>query len=97
VQDSLFQAPVSLYQDNRSRLAPLVVQLYLHISIMLLTTGQTHHVALANMLELLFGLIPIDNQEWPAVPFWFSVSCFEPNEPIFVGFNASGTNLFHAR
>ncbi len=68
VQQSLFQAPVSLYQDNRSRLAPHVVQLYLHISIMLLTTGQTHHVALANILELLFGLIPIDNQEWPAMP-----------------------------
>jgi hypothetical protein len=68
VQQSLFQAPISLYQGNRSRLAPHVVQLYLLISIMLLTTGQTHHVALANILELLFALIPIDNQEWPAMP-----------------------------
>jgi hypothetical protein len=63
----IVSGPVSLYQDNRSRLAPHVVQLYLHISIMLLTTGQTHHVALANILEL-FGLITIDNQEWPAMP-----------------------------
>jgi hypothetical protein len=35
---------------------------------MLITTGQTHHAALSNILVLLFPLISSDYKEWPTMP-----------------------------
>jgi hypothetical protein len=57
VQQSLLQAPVSLYPDTWVKLPPHLIHLFLHIAFMLITTGQTHHAALSNIRVLLFPLI----------------------------------------
>ena len=68
VQQSLYQAPISLDLNLSSKLPPHSIQLFLRIAKMLLTTGQSHHSDLSNILVLLMSLIPPDNKEWPTMP-----------------------------
>ena len=68
VQQSLVQAPVSLFLDASSKLPSHAIQLFLHISQMLVTTGQKHHTVLAQILTLLLGLIPSQQDNWPTMP-----------------------------
>jgi hypothetical protein len=63
VQQSLLQAPVTLYLDSRAKLPPHSIHLFLHIAFMLLTTGPTNHDALSSILVLLFSLISPDYKE----------------------------------
>jgi hypothetical protein len=68
VQQSLLQAPVTLYLESRAKLPPHSIDLFLNIAFMLMTTGQTNHDALSNILVLLFPLISPDYKEWPTMP-----------------------------
>jgi hypothetical protein len=68
VQQSLLQAPVSLYLDDSAKLPPHAIKLFLNISKSLVTTGQAHHAVLSIILDLLLELIPPDNLEWPTMP-----------------------------
>jgi hypothetical protein len=68
VLQSLLQAPVGLNLDTSTDLPPHSIHLFLHIAFMLMTTGQTHHDALSNILVLVFALIAPDYKEWPTMP-----------------------------
>jgi hypothetical protein len=76
VQQSLLQSPVSSYLHTPVKLPPHSIHLFLHIaSFMLMTTGQTHHDTLSNILVLVvFALTLPDYKEWPTMPStiaWF--------------------------
>jgi hypothetical protein len=60
VLQSLLQAPVGLHLDTLTHLPPHSIRLFLYIAFMLMTTGQTHHDALSNILVLVFSLISPD-------------------------------------
>ena len=68
VQESLFQAPVSLYLDHSASLPNHVIKLFLKLATLLIGTGETQHILLADILHLLIGLIPPDLKEWPTMP-----------------------------
>jgi hypothetical protein len=68
VQQSLMQAPVSLYLEISAKLAPHAIKLFLNIAKSLMTTGQAHHDVLSTILELLLDMIPPDCLEWPTMP-----------------------------
>jgi hypothetical protein len=68
VLQSLLQAPTTLYPETLSKLPPHSIHLFLHIAFMLMTTGQTQHDALSNILVLVFSLILPDYKEWPTMP-----------------------------
>ncbi len=72
VQQSLMQAPVSLYLDISAKLAPHAIKLFLNIAKSLMTTGQAHHDVLSTILELLLDMIPPDSLEWPTMPLTIS-------------------------
>jgi hypothetical protein len=68
VQQALLQSPVSLYLDSADNLSPHAIQLFLHIAKLLMTMGSTHHAVLSQILNLLLGLIPSEQQAWPTMP-----------------------------
>jgi hypothetical protein len=68
VLESLFQAHVSLYLEDSAKLPLHAVKLFLQIATLLIATGQTQHIVLANILSMLFDLIPPDLKEWPTMP-----------------------------
>jgi hypothetical protein len=62
VQESLFQAPVSLYLERSAKISVHAIQHFLQIANLLLATGQTHLIILENILVLLIGLLPPDHK-----------------------------------
>jgi hypothetical protein len=68
VLQSLLQAPAGLHLDTSTHLPPHSIRLFLYITFMLMTTGQTHHDALSNILVLVVSLISPDYKEWPTMP-----------------------------
>ena len=75
VQQAMFQEPVSLELASSVPLSTTAIHLFLHISTMLVTTGQTHHVLLSNILSILLDLLPSTHSHWPIMPC--SVSGFQ--------------------
>jgi hypothetical protein len=57
VHKSLLRAPVTLYLVTLVKMTPHPIKLFLNIAFMLITTGQTNHATLSNILVLLFPLI----------------------------------------
>ena len=68
VQEALLQSPVSLYMESSAQITPDAVQLFLQIAQLLVTTGQTHHKVLANILSLLIGLLTPSQRKVPMIP-----------------------------